>query len=140
MRSLNVVQGSVVKNLRRAAENQEIGSDTKKRKQAEPGEKGSRWKRKKTAAGKNHQAGEKNFKKKEFKKKDYVRPVKLGDDPNLIYGKNFEDEPILNLEQVVEEMGEITFHGKIISLDTREIKNERTIIIFAVTDFTDTIT
>ena len=36
-------------------------------------------------------------------------------------------------------MGEITFHGKIISLDTREIKNERTIIIFAVSDFTDTI-
>ena len=39
----------------------------------------------------------------------------------------------------MEEMGEITFHGKIISLDTREIKNERTIIIFAVSDFTDTI-
>ena len=84
-------------------------------------------------------AGKKEFKKKEFRKKDYVRPVKIGDDPNLIYGKNFEDEPI-KLEQVVSEMGEITIHGKIINFDTREIRNEKTIIIFAVTDFTDTIT
>ena len=37
-------------------------------------------------------------------------------------------------------MGEITVHGKIISFDTREIRNEKTIIIFSVTDFTDTIT
>ena len=37
-------------------------------------------------------------------------------------------------------MGEITFHGKIISFETREIRNEKTIIIFSVTDFTDTIT
>ena len=84
-------------------------------------------------------SGKKEFQKKEFRKKDYVRPVKIGDDPNLIYGKNFEDEPI-KLEQVVSEMGEITIHGKIINFDTREIRNEKTIIIFAVTDFTDTIT
>ena len=120
----------------RAAENQEIGSDTKKR-QAEPGEKAAGGKEK-AAAGKEPSGRRKEFQKKEFKKKDYVRPLKLGDDPNLIYGRNFEDEPI-RLDQVVEEMGEITFHGKIISLDTREIKNERTIIIFAVSDFTDTI-
>lgn len=80
----------------------------------------------------------KGFKKGEFKKKDYYRPVKVGDDPNLIYGKNFEDEPIA-LEQVITEMGEITVHGKIINFDTREIRNEKTIIMFAVTDFTDTI-
>ncbi len=29
--------------------------------------------------------------------------------------------------------------GKILSVDTREIRNEKTIIIFSVTDFTDTI-
>ena len=84
-------------------------------------------------------SGKKEFSKKEFRKKDYVRPVKVGDDPNLIYGKNFDDEPI-TLDQVVTEMGEITVHGKIISFDTREIRNEKTIVMFAVTDFTDTIT
>ncbi len=36
-------------------------------------------------------------------------------------------------------MGEITIRGKVISLETREIRNEKTIVMFAVTDFTDTI-
>ena len=81
----------------------------------------------------------KNSKKGEFRKKDFYRPVKQGDDPNLIYGKNFDDEPI-SLDQVVTEMGEITIHGKIINFETREIRNEKTIIMFAVTDYNDTIT
>ena len=81
-----------------------------------------------------------DFGKKDFsKKKDFYRPLKQGDDPALIYGKNFDDEPI-TLDQVVTEMGEITIHGKIISFDAREIRNEKTILMFAVTDFTDTIT
>ena len=60
----------------------------------------------KGASGEN---GKKGFGKGGFKKKDFYRPVKIGDDPNLIYGKNFDDEPI-TLEQVVTEMGEITVH------------------------------
>ena len=36
-------------------------------------------------------------------------------------------------------MGEITIRGKVISMETREIRNEKTIIMFAVTDFTDSI-
>ena len=60
------------------------------------------------------------------------------DDPNQIYGRFFEDEPI-ELVQVVSEMGEITLRGKIIKFETREIRNEKTIVMFAVTDFTDTI-
>ena len=91
------------------------------------------------ARGGTSEKGKKGFAKGGFKKKDFYRPVKTGDDPNLIYGRNFDDEPI-TLDQVVTEMGEITFHGKIISFETREIRNEKTIIIFSVTDFTDTIT
>ena len=79
------------------------------------------------------------FKKGEFRKKEFHRPLKQGDDPALVYGKNFEEEP-MTLDQVVTEMGEITIHGKIISFDTREIRNEKTILMFSVTDFTDTIT
>lgn len=78
-------------------------------------------------------------KKGGFKRKEFYRPLKQGDDPSLIFGKNFEDEPI-SLDQVVSEMGEITIHGKIINFDTREIRNEKTILLFAVSDFTDTIT
>ncbi len=63
---------------------------------------------------------------------------KSSDDPNLVYGRNFDDEAI-ELSQVVSEMGEITIRGKIIAFDTREIRNEKTIVMFAITDFTDTI-
>ncbi len=56
----------------------------------------------------------------------------------LVYGRMFDDEAI-ELSQVVGEMGEITFRGKVISFDTREIRNEKTIVMYAVTDFTDTI-
>ena len=73
-----------------------------------------------------------------YKKRDSYSSVKRSDDPNLIYGRDFDDAPI-ELRQVVTEMGEITFRGKVISFDTREIRNEKTIIMFAVTDFTDTI-
>ncbi len=69
----------------------------------------------------------------------YRAPLKNSDDPNLIYGRNFEDEPI-KLETVQTEMGEITIQGKVIEFETREIRNEKTIVIFAVTDFTDSIT
>lgn len=72
------------------------------------------------------------------KKKDFYRPLKRSDDPNLIYGRDFDDDPI-ELSQVVGEMGEITFRGQVTSFDMREIRNEKTIVMFAVTDFTDTI-
>ena len=76
---------------------------------------------------------------KSFKKRDSFSLVKRSDDPGLVYGRNFDDEPI-ELSQVVSELGEITFRGKVISFETREIRNEKSILIFAVTDFTDTIT
>lgn len=60
------------------------------------------------------------------------------DDPNMIYGRDFDDAAI-ELNTVVGEMGEITVRGKVISFDTREIRNEKTILMYAVTDFTDTI-
>ena len=72
------------------------------------------------------------------KKAEYYRVVKKSDDPNLIYGRDFEGETI-ELSQVLGEMGEIIFRGKVISAETKEIRNEKTIYMFAVTDFTDSI-
>jgi len=74
--------------------------------------------------------------KESFVRRDY--PLKRSDDPNVIYGRDFDDMPI-ELKTVTGEMGEITFRGQVISFDTREIRNEKTIVMFAVTDFTDTI-
>ena len=74
-----------------------------------------------------------------FGKKERFSQFKRNpDDPNLLYGRDFDDDPI-ELSTVVGEMGEITFRGKVIEFDTREIRNEKTIVMFAVTDFTDTI-
>ena len=82
----------------------------------------------------------KEEKAKQFaaKRNEYYRAAKKSDDPNLIYGRDFEGDEI-ELSQVVGEMGEIIFRGKVISADTREIRNEKTIYSFAVTDFTDSI-
>ena len=76
--------------------------------------------------------------KKSVQKQENYRAVKKSDDPNLIYGRDFDDEP-MELSQVIGEMGEITFRGQVLRLETREIRNERTILMFAMTDFTDSI-
>ena len=72
------------------------------------------------------------------KKAEFYRTSKKSDDPNLIYGRDFDGETI-ELSQVMGEMGEIIFRGKVISAETKEIRNEKTIYMFAVTDFTDSI-
>ena len=66
------------------------------------------------------------------------RALKRSDNPNVIFGRDFEDESI-NIEEIWGEMGEVTIRGKVRALETREIRNERTIVSFEITDFTDTI-
>lgn len=77
--------------------------------------------------------------KKEYRKGEFKRAIKRSDNPDVIYGRDFEEEAI-PIEDILGEMGEVTIRGKIIGFDFREIKNERTILIFDVTDYTDTMT
>ena len=44
------------------------------------------------------------------------------------------------IEDIIGEMGEVVIRGKVIRKDQREIKNERTILIYDITDYTDTMT
>ncbi len=67
------------------------------------------------------------------------RPVKRSDNPDVLYGKDFEEEA-MSMEDIIGEMGEVVIRGKILTFDTREIRNEKTILIFDITDFTDTMT
>ncbi len=60
-------------------------------------------------------------------------------DPDVFFGREVEGE-IATIEMIVDEIGEVVIHGKIINIDTREIRMEKTIIMFDITDFTDTIT
>ncbi len=63
---------------------------------------------------------------------------KRSDHPDVVYGRDF-DEEVTPIEQIAGEMGEVVIRGKVLSLETREIRNEKTIIMFSITDFTDTM-
>ena len=76
-------------------------------------------------------------KEKPVFKKNYVKQ-RLPEDKDIFYGRNFEGEET-EIHEIIDEMGEVIVHGQIIHLETREIRNEKTIVMFAVTDFTDTI-
>ena len=75
----------------------------------------------------------------ETPKSDFKRPIKRSDNPDVIYGKDF-DEEAMPMNDIIGEMGDVVIRGKVIHMDQREIKNERTILIYDVTDFTDTMT
>ena len=82
------------------------------------------------------------FEKRErrgFKKGEFVRPVKRSDNPDVIYGRDVEEEA-MPIEDIIGEIGEVVIRGKIIRFDSRELKNEKTLLMFDVTDFTDTMT
>ena len=59
--------------------------------------------------------------------------------PEVVYGRDFEEEDALPLNQLIGDMGEVVVKGKIMSLEERAIRNEKTIVTFAITDFTDSI-
>lgn len=85
--------------------------------------------------GKNAKSPAKFEKKGEFRRKYESKP----NNPDVIYGRDFEDEDTIDIEKIDGPIGEVVIRGKILSVDTREIRNEKTIVIFSLTDFTDTI-
>lgn len=93
---------------------------------------------KKVAKGKEPAA---KTEKKEWKRFDKSKSAyrRLPDDPDIIYGRSFEGDSV-PISEIVDEIGEVVIVGKILSKEEREIRNEKTIVMFNVTDFTDTIT
>ncbi len=59
-------------------------------------------------------------------------------DPDVIYGRDCAGE-IVPLSEVIDEIGQIVIRGQIMGIDLREIKRERTIVSFRITDFSDSI-
>ena len=91
--------------------------------------------------------GEKTNEKKSFDKKQ--QKGQKGDfrsgfgfrrdsNPDVVYGRDFDGEPI-PLEGITGEMGEVIIRCQVMDVEAREIRNEKTILIFPVTDFTDSI-
>lgn len=65
------------------------------------------------------------------------RALKRSDNPAVIYGKDFEGEAS-PMKDIVGEMGEVIVRGMVVSTEEREIKNEKVIYFFDISDFTDT--
>ena len=70
---------------------------------------------------------------------DYRRGLKRSDNPDVIYGRDIDEEAI-EIRTIEGEMGEVVIRGCVRALETRDIRNEKTIIMMDITDFTDTIT
>lgn len=72
-------------------------------------------------------------------KNTWFRKEKKSDDPDIIFGNQVDEETVL-MNAIEGEMEEITVKGKVLDVTMREIRGEKTLISFPITDFTDTIT
>ena len=91
---------------------------------------------KKSAKQEEHGGFRKNFGgSRDFRERG---SFKRADNPDVIFGRDFEEETI-RIEQIMGEMGEVVIRGQILSMDERPIRGEKTILMFSITDFTDTI-
>ncbi len=70
--------------------------------------------------------------------KPYRRPQRKSDNPNVLYGFDIEGA-VSAIDSIEGEIGETVIRGQILSVEEREIKNEKTIYSFTITDDTDTI-
>ena len=64
--------------------------------------------------------------------------VKKSNNPEVLYGRDFEDD-FLEIEKIDGEMGEVTLRGKILTCESRELRSGKFILTFDISDFTDTI-
>ncbi|MDO4339781.1 MAG: PolC-type DNA polymerase III [Eubacteriales bacterium] len=81
---------------------------------------------------------EKRYTDRKGQRNDYRGGYRKDSNPDVIYGRDFEGEAI-PLESITGEMGEVIIRGQVLDVEAREIRNEKTILIYPVTDFTDTI-
>lgn len=63
---------------------------------------------------------------------------KLASDPSVVYGRNFEGNAML-ISDILAEIGEVVIRGKLVKPEIRAIRNEKSVITFVMTDFTDSI-
>ncbi len=80
----------------------------------------------KTKKGKNLTAGLKS------------KRVSKAKNPDVICGRDFDDPPV-PISDIIEGIGEVTVKGEVIAFDVRELRNERKLVTFDLTDYTDTI-
>ena len=61
-------------------------------------------------------------------------------DPDIFYGRSFTVDRVLQIRDIQDEIGDVVISGQICSYEDRLLKSgDRYLVVFAVTDFTDTI-
>lgn len=61
-------------------------------------------------------------------------------DPDIFYGRSFTVDRVLQIRDIQDEIGDVVISGQICSYEDRLLKSgDRYLIVFSVTDFTDTI-
>ncbi len=80
-------------------------------------------------------SGKKGGSKDEKRMGSYQR---RSSNPDVYYGRDFDDD-FIDIKEIEDHQGEVTIRGQIIFTDHRPLKSGKTIVIFDLTDFTDTI-
>ncbi len=102
---------------------------------------GQAGQRKTSGSKKDTKSGDKGG-KADFKKFErngnYTPKKKIPEDPEIFYGKPFDGE-LSPISDVDDGFGDYVIRGKIIKFEERELRNEKLLFMFQITDFTNSI-
>ncbi|WP_425516060.1 PolC-type DNA polymerase III [Anaerolentibacter hominis] len=66
------------------------------------------------------------------------RDTRRSSDPDVFFGRNTEGETV-KICDIQDEIGEVVIHGQVVDYEERDIPSGKKLVIFSLTDFTDTI-
>ena len=66
-------------------------------------------------------------------------PYRKSENPDVLFGRDFEGDAV-NIHDIDGEIGEVVIRGKVIRAEKRELRSGNKLMIFDLTDFTDSIT
>ncbi len=89
-------------------------------------------------AGQSRSGSGRGYKKGGYGGKGGFHGYKRSDDPDVLFGRDF-DTDAMPICDIIDEIGEVTVRGMVMAIERRDIKNEKTIIKFSLTDYTDSI-
>ena len=66
-------------------------------------------------------------------------PYRKSENPDVLFGRDFEGDAV-DIHDIDGEIGEVVIRGKVIRAEKRELRSGNKLMIFDITDFTDSIT
>lgn len=110
------------------------------KKSEEPKEEKKEAKEEKKPAKKSEASFAKKDEKTQFKPRRSFGEFEKSDNPDVIYGRDMsEEEEFTRIEDLLDDFKTVCIQGMVTANEQRDIRNEKSIIFFNVSDFTDTI-